>query len=153
MLNNRFVSACVIALALLVGNLAFYAQSQGSGGAQHDLCRITLGNVNLKTVANTTVYTTPSGQGNFHILMVVTEVTAATSFTVGATLSLGTNGASYNNIIASFTSQTALNANTPTVPAAGAVSVPPSTAIVANVTGGATATTATAHFSLIGYFQ
>jgi hypothetical protein len=107
--------------------------------------------INLKTVAATTLYTVPASRKAV-ITEAIVHVTAATTYTVGATVSVGQNSATYNDIIpatallalAADNADELLDTNPFVVVAA-------STAIKMDVSVGATATTATAQVILIGF--
>ena len=59
----------------------------------------TIDSINLKTVAQTTLYTVPSGK-SFVPTMCVIRITSASGGTIGATVTVGVGG-SFNNFITS----------------------------------------------------
>lgn len=110
--------------------------------------------INAKNTGSTGIYTTETGLGRFYPVAVLFEATNTASVSIVATISVGTNASSYNNILAAsgLAGLTSNNAIITFPLTAAAVSVPASTAIVMNVTVGATATTMTVSCYLIGYY-
>lgn len=72
--------------------------------------RYTLAGVDAKTIASTVIFTSQPGR-QFIITDAVARTTAAVAIAVGATISIGTNGATYNNI-APAVAMLSLTANT-----------------------------------------
>ena len=70
-----------------------------------------LNTFNSKNLGNTIFFTTPSSGFRFFPTHIIMSVLFATSITVGASISIGTNGSSYNNILANtaFTGLTTAN--------------------------------------------
>lgn len=144
------VIVILVAIAFIITSFAF---GQSTGGGHQDLIRYTVTGIDAKTVANTAILTTPAGAGNFHVALVIVEMTAANSLTVGATISVGTNSATFNNIIPATVGQIVLNAYAALMPVAGTVSVPPGTLVNARVSVGATGTSGTVSVTVIGYYS
>jgi hypothetical protein len=113
------------------------------------------GSIDAKTTGATKIATTENGSQRFIPKTVIIELTAATAVTVVATLSVGTNSATYNNILAA-TALTGLSALNNIVmihlPATAISSIAPNTDIYVNVTIGATATTANIRVDVDGYY-
>lgn len=111
--------------------------------------------IDFKTTGATTIFTTENGTERFHPLYVCAELTAATSVSVVPTISVGTNASSYNNILTAtaLTNFTAAN-KMQNYPISVLVdSVAANTAILVNVSIGATATTCTGKVAVIGYYD
>lgn len=106
-----------------------------------------------KTVAATAIGTTENGTRRFYPTAAVFELTAVAVLIGVCTLSVGTNGASYNDLVAA-TAMTGLTAANGIlrVSIALAGSVAPNTAVYVNITVGATATTYTLRAILEGYY-
>jgi len=70
-----------------------------------------LNTFNSKNLGNTIFFTTPSSGFRFFPTHIIMSVLFATAITAGASISIGTNGSSYNNIMAntSFIGLTAAN--------------------------------------------
>lgn len=97
---------------------------------------------------------TTSNIGRFVPLFVNVEGTNISGFVTVASFSVGTNGASYNNIL-TITAMTGVNASNiilQTNATALISSLPASTDVYINVTTGATATTYTLRASVIGFY-
>lgn len=112
--------------------------------------------INLKTAATTTIFTTENGARRFYVTDVLLETTAATDFTVGATLSLGTNDADYNNISPAGVAVgmiDGVNALQRVLLETGFSSIPANTAVKVKITVGATATTATGKVIVRGFYE
>lgn len=108
--------------------------------------------IDVKTTGTTTVCTTDSGR-RFHPLFVIFEMTAASSLTVGATLSLGVTAAAYADIVAAVVIGTAANKMLPNAITALVDSIPASTDVKVNVSVAAVGTSGTARVDLLGYYE
>jgi hypothetical protein len=149
-MKMRYRNLSLVLALLLALSLAF---GQSTGGGHQDLIRYTVGGINIKNTGATAVLTTGAGAGNFHITQALLEVTAANTLTVGATLSVGTNSSTWNNIVPATVLGTAANQMTPLPPAALTLSVAPSTLINANISIAAIGVSGTASVTLIGFYQ
>jgi len=113
------------------------------------------GGIDAKATGATTIGTTRDSGERFVPLYVVVELTAAAALTIVPTISVGTNGASYNNLLVA-TALTGISATNNVVilaiPPSVITSVPPGTPIKVNITIGATATTATVRVDVVGYY-
>lgn len=114
---------------------------------------MTIAGVNAKTTGATVIFTTES-VSNFYVTGVTVESTSATAITVPATLSVGTNAATYNNILAAgaMTSLTAANLFSMLLPTVASVVVAASTAINVNISVAATGTSQTLTVGVQGYY-
>lgn len=106
--------------------------------------------INLKTTGATTLYTVPAGRKAL-VMRTFVVCTAATLYTVGATVDVGSNSASWNDI-SSANILTATTADTfdELIDTTPVTLAPASGTIKINITSGATATTATGTVVLIG---
>jgi len=107
--------------------------------------------INAKSTGATTIFTTEGER--FHPLFIVTEITAATSLTIGATASVGTNSSSFNNIMAASVTGTTVNNMLPNALSALTDSVAPGTAVKVNVSIAATGTSGTLSVTVIGFYS
>jgi len=107
--------------------------------------------INAKSTGATTIFTTEGER--FHPLFVVAEITAASALTVGATVSVGTNSASFNNIMAASVTGTTINNMLPNALSALTDSVAPGTAVKVNVSVGAVGTSGTMSVTVIGFYS
>jgi hypothetical protein len=107
--------------------------------------------VNAKSTGATTIFTTEGER--FHPLFVVAEITAASALTIGATVSVGTNSTSFNNIMAASVTGTTLNNMLPNALSALTDSVAPGTAVKVNVSVGAVGTSGTMSVTVIGFYS
>lgn len=117
--------------------------------------RVNVITVDLKSAASTLLYTTLSNGLRFVPVKVVAEVTAADTIAVVASLSIGTNATSYNDILAisALTGLSAVNKIIEFSPLAAAISsIAGNTGIYVKVTTGATATTCTGRIHLFGLY-
>ncbi len=159
--NADVATAAAIALSKLAALTASRVVETDSSGvltsssaqAAH-LQVLQLDGIDGKTTGVTTIATTVAGK-RFYPLFVGAEVTTADTIAVAPTVSIGTNDASYNNLLTAtaLTGLTVVNALIGLVPITAAkLSVAPSTAIKANVTVGATATTCTIRVFAVGFY-
>ena len=109
--------------------------------------------VNLKTTGATSVFTTPAGV-IFIPQSVSVFITASDTFATPASISVGTNGAAYDNIlgITALTGLSAVSAVLTTHITLLSVIVPAATAVFVNVTTGAGATTLTGTVKINGFY-
>jgi hypothetical protein len=108
--------------------------------------------INLLNTGSTKIFTTISGINSFLCIAVLVQILTSNTFATPASISIGTNGASYNNILA-ITALTGLSVvgNYLQVPiVALATGAATSTDIYVNVTTGAGAIALTARVILIG---
>jgi len=106
-------------------------------------------------VASTQIGITENGTERFFPLFCVITVSSATLLTIAGTMSVGTNSASYNNILVA-TAMTGLTGlyNMLTMNLTTLVSsIAANTPIFVNVTVGATATSSTFDVYLFGFYQ
>jgi hypothetical protein len=127
----------------------------GGGG----MTKFTLEGINGKTVASSKIATTDPARA-FIVTGVVIRCTAASAITIAASASVGTNSASFNNIIAAtvLAGVTAANkavssdpSGSLTVLEAGIV-IPPNTDIDIKITNAATGTSQTLGVDVLGYY-
>lgn len=111
------------------------------------------------TVLNgtTTIFTTDASSGRFYPVSIVCECTSTSGFVVVASVSVGTNSTSFNNILAitALTGASAANlyaVAAPTGIIAGGGSVAAGTAVVLKVTTAATATTYVIKAVIAGFY-
>lgn len=118
------------------------------------LTSLTVTGINGKNTGATLIGTTNNGTQLFHPLIAVCKASGASTVTIPAALSVGTNGASYNNVlpITTLTGITAANQMLPTNLAGAVGVIAANTGVYANVTTGATATSLTLEVHLIGYY-
>lgn len=109
--------------------------------------------VNLKTTGATSVFTTPAGV-TFIPQSVSVFITASDAFATPASISVGTNGAAYDNILAitALTGLSAVNAVLTTHLTALSVIVAAATQVYVNVTTGAGATTLVGTVKINGFY-
>lgn len=114
----------------------------------------TVTGINTKTTGATVVGTTENGTQRFVPTHIIAEVTATSAPLTAASVSVGTNGASYNNILAitPLTGLTTVNTLLiiPIVLAVGSIAA--NTAINVNVTTAITGTSQSVRFDVIGYY-
>ncbi len=112
--------------------------------------------VNGKTTGATKVYTTENTTLNFYPILVVYRAVNVSGITTPATISVGTNSTSYNNIsqasllstiLATLGATSGQTINTVSSPISG------NTDIYANVTIGAIATNYTVYVEVIGFYD
>lgn len=113
--------------------------------------------VNTASLAATLIFTTVSDRGNFYVTRIVPICRAATSVAVVASVSFGTNGASYNNVLA-ITALTGLTTAGNYIPNVMALStaigvVAASTGIFVKVTTAITGTSQTVDFVINGFYD
>lgn len=114
----------------------------------------TLTGIDGKTTGSTTIFTTEAA-GRFIPLAINFEVSSTTGFVVVPSASVGTNGESYNNLLA-ITALTNMSSDNTMITFPLSVvlsSVAPSTAVRVNITTGATATTYVLKCTIIGWYQ
>lgn len=99
--------------------------------------------------------TTENGTESFHPMFVIFAMTAASGLILPCTVSVGTNGSSYNNIVSglSLSGLISLATMTPKNVDANSVVVPANTDVVANVGLAATGTSGTMKITLMGYYE
>jgi hypothetical protein len=111
------------------------------------------------TVLNgtTKIFTTDASSGRFYPTSIVCECVSTSGFVVVPSVSIGTNSASYNNVLAItvLTGSGAANlyvGSTPTGIIAGGGSIPAGTDVVLKVTTAATATTFVIKAIIMGFY-
>lgn len=111
--------------------------------------------LNATATGSTLIGTTLGGSQSFHPLFVVFKMTNANTITLVPIVSVGTNSALYNNVLAltTLTGLTATGIMLPSNVVAAIGSIPASTGIFVNVGTGATATTATLEVHVFGYYN
>jgi hypothetical protein len=116
--------------------------------------KASLGGIDGKTTGVTTLFTTPNDGTRFYPHAIIVEATAATGVIAVASISVGSNGASYNNIlpITALTGVSAANVVL-VLPVTTGVSIPANTDIKVSVTTGATGTTLTLKIIPIGVYD
>lgn len=116
---------------------------------------ISIGNINAKTVASTSIFTTENGTRTFYCIGASIECTAATLVTTPMTASIGTNSTTFNNIlpVTLMTGLNAVNLHLPLFLSASQATVAPNTGIFINITIGATATAQTITVHLLGFYS
>lgn len=118
--------------------------------------KLSVTGVNAKATGAATIGTTANNGLNFHPIFAFVESTAATSITIVAALSIGTNSTSFNNVLAITavtgvsSANTFLQANLAT--AVNSV-IAPNTVVKVNITTAATGTSQTLSITLFGYYQ
>lgn len=110
--------------------------------------------IDAKTTGATKMGTTENGTERFHPIFAVINVSAANTIAVVPTLSVGTNGASYNNILvaAAMTGLSALHTLLKSDIVGATGNVAPNTEIYVNISVGATATAMSLDVHLFGYY-
>lgn len=112
--------------------------------------------VNGKTVASTLVGTTRNDARKFISTLAVIHATVANAITVPPTISIGTNGTSYNNLLAAatLTGMTSVD-NYLCFTLGGSVlsAVAANTGIYANISAGATGTSMTLDIAIFGFYK
>jgi len=139
---------------LLVGLLAMVGVAMA--GAPDLRVLGAIGGIDGKTVANTTLFTTENGTERCYPVLAIVEATAGSVITVGPTVSIGTNSATFNNILAATSMTLVLLTNTMQVSLATGVlpsSVAANTAVTVRVSVGAVGTSQTLRVTLLGYYQ
>lgn len=114
------------------------------------------GTIDAKTTGSTKIGTTENGAARFIPKTIVIELTGASAIIGAATLSVGTNSSSYNNILAAtaLTGVSTLNNIVMLhLPTTVISSIAPNTDIFVNVSVGATATTANIRVDVDGYYM
>lgn len=110
--------------------------------------------VNAKNTGITTVFTTENGTQNFYPTAVYIESTAASSIATPISVCVGTNAASYNNIMAvsAATGLITSGLHMPLPLSVVTAVVPANTAIVANITIAAVGTSQTITIHVEGFY-
>lgn len=109
----------------------------------------------MKSTGATAIQTSENGTQRFMPLQVIIECTAASAIVGAATISVGTNASSYNNLLAAtaLTGVTAANNMLGfNLPLVATSSVAANTAINVNVTLAATGTSQVARVDVLGYY-
>lgn len=113
--------------------------------------------VNGKVTGATLIYTLESSNLKFYPIMVVARVVNISGVIIRPTISIGTNSSSYDNIVTASLLATLLSTLGAESGAPQDASTSPQlaggTAIYANVSLGATATTYQVKFDVIGYYD
>lgn len=111
--------------------------------------------INATSTGATLVGTTLGGSQTFHPLFVVFKMINANTIAVVPIVSVGTNSAIYNNVLAltTLTGLTSTGVMLPSNIVAAIGSIPASTGIFVNIGTGATATTATLEVHVFGYYN
>lgn len=145
--TNR-VLAVLLAFALA---LAFASRPQAQQLKSHGLVVYSVTGVDVKTSGATTIFTTDGG-ARFHPLFVIVEIASASALTIGGTASVGTNSATYNNVLAAMTTGTTVNSMLPNALSALTDSIAPSTAVKLNLSVAATGVSGTLSVTIIGAY-
>lgn len=140
-----------IVIAVLLIALVFAVQPRAQQLKSQSLVTYTVTGIDAKTVAATTLFTTDGG-ARFHPLFIVVEVTAATALTIGGTASIGTNAATYTNVLAALTTGTTVNSMLPNALSALTDSIAPGTAVKFNLTVAATGTSGVLSVVVVGFY-
>ena len=120
-----------------------------------NLIVVSLAGVDLTAAASSKIFTTDAGL-RFIPTQVVAEITTADTIAVAPTISVGTNAATYNDILtaSALTGLTAVNKMLGFgLTAAAGTSVAASVDIYVKVTTGATAVACVGRIDVIGYYQ
>lgn len=119
----------------------------------NDLVRYSVSGIDAKTTGTTTLFTTDAGRV-FVPTSVMVYCSAATAITVAASISIGTNGATYDNLVAPgiLSGLTAAGLFTIPVLTVGGTAATASTAVVLNITTAATGTSQTIEVDVIGFY-
>lgn len=107
------------------------------------------------TSTGSTLIGTTAASDTFVPISIIAQLTSTTGFVTAASISIGTNSSSYNNILA-ITALTGVNANNYilNIPITTAIaSIAASTGMYVKVTTGATATTYVLSISIMGYYS
>lgn len=115
----------------------------------------TVSGIDLKAAAATLIFTTANIGKRFRPRKVTVECTAANTFAVACTLSVGQNSATYNDVLAASAITGVLAVNTMlafNTDLVAIVTVAPNTGVYVKVTVGATATTATGRVTVFGEY-
>lgn len=119
-----------------------------------DLLFYTFGGIDAKTATNTHLFTTDAGR-KWVTVGAFIRCTAASGVLTVATVSIGSNAATYTDLVAA-TALTGVTAADLTIPVLPVLSVPAiiagGTAIHANVSVAATGTSQTLEVTIIGYY-
>lgn len=123
------------------------------GNVDSNFMAITVENVDGTAAASTKIGTTDAGM-QFVPIFVNVEVTALTGFVSVASLSIGTNATSYNDILVITPLTGVISANTILQVPANALlkSVPSATDIFVKITTGAIASSYTLRVSVLGFY-
>jgi len=126
--------------------------TQNSNATNDRIACFSVSGVDGKTTGATLIFTPTS---KFTSTQVTVELTTVSGFISAASFSVGSNGASYNNILA-ITALTGLSTvnnyiNVPIVSLSSTISA--GTGIYVNVTTGATATTYIIKVSITGFYD
>ncbi len=117
--------------------------------------RFTKTEINGKTTGAIKIGTTENGTQRFHALFVVVKTTSVSLFISAGSLSVGTNSASYNNVlpITLLTGMNTVNMVLKTDMVGAVNDIAPNTDIYVNITTGFLATTAIIEVTVFGYYQ
>jgi hypothetical protein len=141
-------------LALILAILLAFSWTPWARSQQpksQSLVVYTVTGLNMKSTGATTIFTTEGER--FHPLFCLAEITAASSLTIGASVSVGTNSSTFNNILAASVTGTTVNNMLPNALSALTDSVAPGTAVKANISIAATGTSGTLSVSVIGFYS
>lgn len=111
--------------------------------------------LNAKNTGATLIGTTENGTQKFHPVFTLMVCNSGTLITVVPTVSVGTNGATYNNLIAATSMAAMTAAGNMAQPALTATygNIAANTGIFINVTIGATATTCLVDIHVFGFYH
>lgn len=122
----------------------------------NDFTQFIVKGINAKNTGATIIGTTRSANGLFFPIFAIFHVATANTIITPATISLGTNSATYNNILAA-SAMTGLTAQDTMLQfPLGTAAIAPiavSTGIYANITSGATATAMTMDITIFGFYK
>ena len=135
--------------ALKDNDIVLYSQLKGS------LTKYIVKNVNAKNTGAILIATTDNNGKRFHPSMISVLISGANAITVPATLSIGTNASTYNDLLAStvLTGLTGVQNMTNYNLVAMINSVPVNTGIYLNVTAGSTATVCNIDVAIFGDYE
>lgn len=119
------------------------------------LTKFTKVDIDAKTSGAVKIGTTENGTERFHPLFAICMVSSASGISLVPSLSVGTNGSSYNDIVTAtaMTGLTAVNMMLRSDIVTATATVGPNTDIYVNITVGATATAMKVIIHLFGYYQ
>lgn len=120
-----------------------------------ELRSLSVTGINAKNTGATQIGATENGTEKFHPLFAVFVMNSASLITIVPTVSVGTNGATYNNILAAtaLAGVSGVGSMLPVVISSAISNISANTGIFVNVTIGATATTALLDCHIIGFYN
>lgn len=140
------------------GYLLALSGTYASALAAHTIARYSATGVDLKTVASAVIFTSEASLGRWITTDIIVEITASSAITVEATISVGTNAATYDDVLPAsvqtgLTAANRFNHFYPSSAIDGVVtSVAASTGLRYNVSVAATGTSQTANIHILGFY-